>query len=201
LGGQSLSQLRCQLPLHKGALKTAVGENAQGSLWEPPWAQTHKGALGTAVGGNTQGSLKKLSSRLQRFRCQKPPLCKGRCPAGAEGLSFTCAVSALSDKAKGCGRFYNPSVSFAASSRLEGEHSEPEGAAKFILRPGTPARRSRGWGENAQGSLENRRGRKLEGERSEPEGAAKFILRPETPARRSRGWGEKYKGAFGNRRE
>jgi hypothetical protein len=46
----------------------------------------------------------------------------------------------------------NPSVSFA-SSRLEGERSEPEGAAKFILRPGTPARRSRGWGEKYKGAF------------------------------------------------
>ncbi len=44
----------------------------------------------------------------------------------------------------------NPSVSFADSSRLRVSFSEPEGAAKFILRPGTPARRSRGWGENPQ---------------------------------------------------
>ncbi len=36
---------------------------------------------------------------------------------------------------------------------FEWEMTEPEGAAKFILRPGTPARRSQGWGETTQGSL------------------------------------------------
>jgi hypothetical protein len=63
------------------------------------------------------------------------------------------AMYVLCDTAKHCASSHNPSVSFADSSRLEGERSEPEGAAKFILRPGTPARRSRGWGENTQGSL------------------------------------------------
>ena len=82
-----------------------------------------------------------------------PPLCKGRCPAGAEGLSFPAPwmYSAIWQSVATIP--HNPSVSFADSSRLEGERSEPEGAAKFILRPGTPARRSRGWGANTQGSL------------------------------------------------
>ena len=93
------------------------------------------------------------SLTLQKTHYPMPPLCKGRCPAGAEGLSFPASwmYSAIRQSVETVP--YNPSVSFAASSRLKGERSEPEGAAKFILRPETPARRSRGWGEKIQGSL------------------------------------------------
>ena len=97
------------------------------------------------------GGIFSLSIRPSQPR-GKPPLCKGRCPAGAEGLSFpgSWMYSAIwqSVETIPC----NPSVSFA-SSRLKGERSEPEGAAKFILRPGTPARRSRGWGAKLEGGL------------------------------------------------
>ena len=150
---------------HKEALGTAVGGNAQGSLgnrrgrkrtrepWETAVGENHtREPFGKRRGRKNAKEPRACSLTPQKTHYPMPPLCKGRCPVGAEGLSFSYAGDALCNTAKGCDIPYNPSVSFA-SSRLEGERSEPGGAAKFILRPGTPARRSRGWGETTQGTL------------------------------------------------
>jgi hypothetical protein len=59
---------------------------------------------------------------------------------------------------------------------LEGKRSEPGGAAKFILRPGTPARQSRGWGGNTQKNLEHVLSRHRKPAAPAPQIAAKIML-------------------------
>ena len=128
--------------------------------------------------------------RAQRFRGTIPQSASLTAPGWREGFSPTsgCRFRRTPARVPTAGTTLwgdNPSVSFADSSlytrepwktpwakthkgalgdrrgrKLKGEQSEPEGAAKFILRPRTPARRSLGWGVNAQGCLgKNRRER------------------------------------------
>jgi hypothetical protein len=87
------------------------------------------------------------------FHSSGRPIPRGKPGAADRPSNSFPAMNVLRDTAKHCASSHNPSVSFADRSQLEGERSEPGGAAKFILRPETPARRSRGWGEKLKGGL------------------------------------------------
>jgi hypothetical protein len=111
----------------------ALGKRSQG------WGEKYKGAFGEPPWAQSwRVSGANLKGRQNLFCAPEPQ------PGEAE------------DGAKNTREPWGTAV----GAELEGERSEPEGAAKFILRPGTPARRSRGWGEKYKGALENRRGRK-----------------------------------------